>query len=117
MLHSGHAADRPPLNQRAYRAEVTRLLAFVGLATVSLGDVQTFSDSLAGQATSSRTRRLAAVKSLLAFAAHRLPTDRFLTEPDVHRMLALEQETSGEIGRDNEFHNRGPSCRQISVSR
>lgn len=90
MLHSGHAADRPPLNQRAYRAEVTRLLAFVGLATVSLGDVQTFSDSLAGQATSSRTRRLAAVKSLLAFATHRLPTDRILTEPDVHRMLALE---------------------------
>ncbi len=60
---------RSPHTQRAYRADVDRFLAFVTapLATVTLGDVQAFSDSLAGLAPSSRTRTLAAVKSLLAF--------------------------------------------------
>src|SRR5216683_6064564 len=60
---------RPPHTQRAYRADVDRFLAFVAvpLATVTLGDVQAFSDSLNGLAPSSRTRTLAAVKSLLAF--------------------------------------------------
>jgi integrase/recombinase XerD len=101
---------RPPHTKRAYRADVDRFLAFVTtpLATVTLGDVQAFSDSLAGLAPSSRTRTMAAVKSLLAFAQRTgyLPlnvgaavklqqgkdklAERILTEADVHRMLALE---------------------------
>jgi integrase/recombinase XerD len=101
---------RSPHTQRAYRADVARFLAFVAspLATVTLGDVQAFSDSLAGLAPSSRTRTLAAVKSLLAFAQRTgyLPlnvgaavklqqskdklAERILSEADVHAMLALE---------------------------
>ncbi len=39
---------RPAHTQRAYRADVGRWLAFVGapLASVTLGDVQAFSDSV-----------------------------------------------------------------------
>jgi len=101
---------RPPHTQRAYRADVARFLTFVAtpLATVTLGDAQAFSDSLAGLAPSSRTRTLAAVKSLLAFgqrtgylplnvgAAVKLQqgkdklAERILSEADVHAMLALE---------------------------
>jgi integrase/recombinase XerD len=59
---------RPPHTQRAYRADSDRFLAFVArpLPMVTLGDVQTFADSLTGK-PSSRARTLAAVKSLLAF--------------------------------------------------
>lgn len=101
---------RPDHTQRAYRADVGRFLAFVAtpLNSVTLGDVQAFSDSLAGLAPSSRTRTLAAVKSLLAFgqrtgylplnvgAAVKLQqgkdtlAERILSEADVHAMLALE---------------------------
>jgi integrase/recombinase XerD len=101
---------RPAHTQRAYRADVDRFLTFVAttLATVTLGDVQAFADSLMGLAPSSRARTLAAIKSLLAFgqrtgylplnvgAAVKLPArkdtlaERILTEPDVRRMLALE---------------------------
>lgn len=49
---------RPVHTQRAYRADVDRFLTFVGvqLATVTLGDVQALSDSLANLAPSSRSR-------------------------------------------------------------
>src|ERR1700682_3958489 len=100
---------RSPHTQRAYRADVDRFLAFVAvpLNAVALGDVQAFSDSLAGLAPSSGTRTLAAVKSLLAFgqrtgylalnvgAAVKLPArkdtlaERILNEPDVIRMLYI----------------------------
>src|SRR4051794_427730 len=55
--------------QRAYRADVDRFLAFMAtpLATVTLGDVQAFADSLEGLAPSSRARTIAAIKSLLSF--------------------------------------------------
>jgi hypothetical protein len=44
---------RPAHTQRAYRADVTRFLAFVAtpLATVTLGHVQAFADSLTGLGT------------------------------------------------------------------
>jgi site-specific recombinase XerD len=84
------------------------------LPTVTLGDVQTFSDSLSGK-PSSRARTLAAVKSLLAFgqrtgylplnvgAAVKLPmskntlAERILTEPDVIRILALEPNRRNQV--------------------
>jgi integrase/recombinase XerD len=94
----------------AYRLEIRRLLAFTGkpIAQVTLSDVQGFADSLAHLAPASRSRALAAVKSLFAFGhrlgllpvdvAHalRLParrdtlSERILSESDVHRMMVLE---------------------------
>jgi len=57
---------------RAYRREALAFFAFVGapLPAVTLGDVQAYADSLAasGLAPASRSRALAAVKSLLSFA-------------------------------------------------
>jgi integrase/recombinase XerD len=100
---------------RAYRGDVGRFLADVGgkpLRMVTLADLQRFADSLAG-AESSRGRALAAVKSLLSFAAKlgavpfnvgaalRKPktrdtlADRILDEQQVSRMLALSD------GRDH----------------
>jgi site-specific recombinase XerD len=100
---------------RAYRADVERLLAFVGgkpLRIVTLADLQRFTDSLAG-AESSRSRVLASIKSLLSFAAKlgavpfnvgaalRKPktrdtlADRILDEQQVYKMLALSD------GRDH----------------
>jgi integrase/recombinase XerD len=103
--------------QRAYRAGVNRFRAFVAtpLATVTLGDVQAFSDSLAGLAPSSRTRTLAAVKSLLAFAqrtgylalnvgaavklqqSKNTLAERILSEADVHAMLAPEPRRRNQV--------------------
>jgi integrase/recombinase XerD len=103
--------------QRAYRADVDRFLHFVArpLTTVTLGDVQAFADSLEGLAPSSRARTLAAIKSLLSFgqrtgylplnvgAAVKLPArkdtlaERILTEPDVHRLLALEPSRRNQV--------------------
>lgn len=102
--------NRSEHTTRAYQADVDRFRAFIDrpLPAVTLGDLQDFSDSLAGLKPASRVRTLAAVKSLLAFG-HRLgylPFDvgralklpgrreglaaRILEETDVHRMLALE---------------------------
>lgn len=96
--------------QRAYLADATELLGFVQkpLSRITLGDIQAFGDSLDGLATASQHRKLAAVKSLLAFAHRlgylpfdvgkpvRLPAvretlaERILSEAEVQRMLALE---------------------------
>lgn len=101
---------RSPHTQRAYRADVADFRRCVGksFGAVTLGDLQTWDDSLAHLAPSSRHRRLTAVKSLLAFGhrlgylpfdvgrALRLPSrpnrlaERILEEPAVQRMLALE---------------------------
>jgi site-specific recombinase XerD len=80
------------------------------LAAITLADLQSFADSMAGKASASRNRVLSAVKSLLAFGhrlgyltfdvggALRLPpvrnrlAERILTEAAVHRMLSLEQD-------------------------
>jgi integrase/recombinase XerD len=100
---------------RAYRRSTDNFRTFVGgkpLRTVTLGDLQDFADSLTG-AASSRGQSVAAVKSLLSFAAKlgavpfnvgaalRKPkgrdglADRILGESDVARMLALSS------GRDH----------------
>ena len=101
---------RAPATQRAYAADVHAFLAGAGrpLRAVTVGDVQGFEDALAALAPASRARKLAAVKSLLAFAQRvgyvtfnvgapvRLPpvkttlAERILSEADVHRLLALE---------------------------
>ena len=103
--------------QRAYRADVDRFLAFVArpLPTITLSDLQTFADSLAGLAPSSRARTLAAIKSLLSFgqrtgylplnvgAAVKLPArkdtlaERILTEPEIVRLLALEPNRRNQV--------------------
>jgi len=101
---------RSPHTARAYSADVTAFSVFVGkpLHGVTLGDVQAYSDALAGLAPATRGRRLAAVKSLFSFALKigYLPfnvaapvqappiknvlAERILPESDVHRMLTLE---------------------------
>lgn len=104
---------RPEHTQRAYRADADRFLTFVakGLRQVTLSDVQNYLDALAaaGLSPASQGRRIAAVKSLLAFA-HRLgyvPFDvgapvkspkvkdtlaeRILAEDDVMHLLKLEK--------------------------
>jgi integrase/recombinase XerD len=99
---------------RAYRRDVERLRAFVGkpLRSITLGDLQAFTDTLTGEG-SSRGRVIASVKSLLSFgaklgalpynvgAALRKPAardtlaDRILTEDETAKMLALTE------GRDH----------------
>jgi integrase/recombinase XerD len=101
---------RPEATRRAYGADADRFRAFVGkpLASVTLGDVQGYADSLAGLAPATQARQLSAVKSLLAFghrigvlsvnvgAAVRVPklrdrlAERILPEADVQRVIALE---------------------------
>lgn len=101
---------RSPHTQRAYAADVARLRAHTGkpLAAVTLADLQSFADAVAGLAPASRYRALSAVKSLVAFGHRlgylpfdvggtlRLPTvrgrlaERILPEAGVHRMLSLE---------------------------
>ena len=91
-------------------------MAFVArpLATVTLGNVQAFADSLTGK-PSWRARTLAAVKSLLAFgqrtgylplnvgAGVKLPArkdtlaERILSEPDIVCMLALEPNRRNQV--------------------
>jgi integrase/recombinase XerD len=100
---------RPTNTQRAYQREVERFQAFVQkpLQTVTLSDVQDFSDSIVAMRPSSVARALASIKSLMSFAHEigylqynvglpvRLPTvrnrraERILTEEQVMRMLAL----------------------------
>lgn len=100
---------RPTNTQRAYQREVERFQAFVQkpLQTVTLSDVQEFSDSIVAMRPSSVARALASIKSLMSFAHEigylqynvglpvRLPTvrnrraERILTEEQVIRMLAL----------------------------
>jgi integrase/recombinase XerD len=60
--------------QRAYRRDLERLLTFTDkpLVETTLADLQAFADSLTDLAESSRTRTLAAVKSLFAFASKHL---------------------------------------------
>ncbi len=101
---------RPATTTRAYTADVDRFRAFVGkpLQSVTLGDVQAFSDSLDGLSDTSRARKLSAVKSLLSFGHRigylpfdvgrpvRLPrlkdtiAERILPEDTVLAMLTLE---------------------------
>ncbi len=103
--------------KKAYARDVGKFTAFVGkpLGAVTLGDVQMFSDSLGAGAQATKARAVAAVKSLFAFAHRigylrfdvtapiRLPkiknalSERILTEGDVHRVIALEENARNRI--------------------
>jgi site-specific recombinase XerD len=96
--------------QRAYRVDVNRFQRGAGkpLPTVTLRDLQHFSDSLTNLSPASRYRVLSSVKSLLSFGHRigylpfdvgrplRLPAlrsrlaERILAEAEVHRILSLE---------------------------
>jgi integrase/recombinase XerD len=98
--------------QRAYRSDVESFRSRAGkpLGHVTLVDLQEFADSLMDAAPASRSRKLSAIKSLLAFGhrtgylpfdvgrALRLPAirnrlaERILPEADLHRILSLESD-------------------------
>src|SRR3954470_14461551 len=61
---------RSPHTQAAYTRDVARFTQFCprSLATITLGDIQAFADSLHELAPASRKRVLSAVKSLYTFA-------------------------------------------------
>jgi integrase/recombinase XerD len=104
---------RPTTTQRVYRSDVDCFLATAGkaLQAVTLGDLQSFADSLEARSLmpATRHRMLAAVKSLFSFAHRlgyvaldvarplRLPplkdvlAERILSEAEVQRMLVLER--------------------------
>lgn len=100
-----------PHTQRAYAADVERLLATVGkpLQAITLRDLQAFADSLDDLQPNSRKRMLSSVKSLFTFghkvgylrfnvaAALRIPSpkntlaERILSESEIHAMLTLTE--------------------------
>lgn len=104
---------------RGYRAEIGRLLGFMGktLGETTLADLQGYANSLdaAGLEPATRRRMLAAVKSAFAFGHElgylpfdtakplRLPplrdtlADRILEESQVQRMLALERQPRNSV--------------------
>jgi len=102
--------DKSAETQSAYADDLARFQQFAGgkpLANVTLGDLQSYADSLSSLSANSKRRHLASVKSLLAFgqrigylpfnvgAAHKLPAakdtlaERILSESQVHAMIAL----------------------------
>lgn len=101
--------DKKPHSQRAYAADVQRLLAFVQkpLAEITLSDLQAFADSLSALSANSQKRVISSVKSLFTFAhklgythfnvgaalkapaAKQTLAERILTEAEVHAMIAL----------------------------
>jgi len=96
---------RSPHTIRAYRHDIRRFLAFTALplAAIRLSDLQAFADSLVALAQVSRGRRLAAVKSLLAFA-HKIGYLAWnvgvaLELPPVEDKLAQRIMTEGEVLR------------------
>lgn len=106
---------RPVTTARCYRTDAEAFLRAVEkpLREVALSDLQAWAATLTG-APSSRSRRIAAVRSLLAFA-HRLkflPVDpgrdlrvpksspgapRILTEADVQRMIGAEPDQRARV--------------------
>jgi site-specific recombinase XerD len=101
---------RSPHTQRAYRTDIRRFRERAGkpLPAITLADLQDFAGAIAHLAPASRYRILSSVKSLFAFAHRtgylkydigrplRLPpirsrlAEKILSEPDLHRILALE---------------------------
>jgi integrase/recombinase XerD len=102
--------ERSPHTQRAYLADIRRFRAYAvkALASITLADLQAYSEMVSNLAPASRYRALSSVKSLLAFGHRigylpfdvgrvlRLPAvrnrlaERILPEADIHRMLSLE---------------------------
>lgn len=103
--------------QVAYRTDIQAFLSFVHkpIRGITLGDLQAFQDAISGAATSTQSRKLSAVKSLLSFghktgylefnpgAAVKAPAvkntlaERILDENDVQRMLALESNPRNRV--------------------
>lgn len=103
----GHRSDH---TRRAYQTDLGSFFAVVRkpLRQVTLGDVQTYAESITHLAPASRARKLAALKSLFTFghrigflpfdvgAPIRLPAvknvlaERILEQNDVVRLIALE---------------------------
>ena len=101
---------RPATTERAYRTDVAKMLAYMGksLPSITLGDLQTFVDSLEMKPTSVR-RTVNSVKSLFAFgyklgylkfdvgralrvqATRDELAQRILSEEEVQRILASER--------------------------
>jgi len=109
---------KSPHTQRAYKADVQRLLDFVDnkpLAGITLNDLQSFADSLNHLSANSAKRKINAVKSLLTFgqklgylqfnvgAAMNAPkskntlAERILTEAEVHSMIALTKKNRDKV--------------------
>lgn len=109
---------KSPHTQRAYKADVQRLLDYVDnkpLASITLDDLQSFADSLNHLSTNSAKRKINAVKSLLTFgqklgylqfnvgAAMNAPkakntlAERILTEAEVHSMIALTKKNRDKV--------------------
>lgn len=109
---------KSPHTQRAYKADVQRLLDHVDnkpLPSITLTDLQSFADSLSHLSTNSAKRKINAVKSLLTFgqklgylqfnvgAAMNAPkakntlAERILTEAEVHSMIALTKKNRDKV--------------------
>lgn len=108
---------RPATTQRTYQDAVTRLVAFTAkpLTSITLGDLQTFVDSLEGLAINSKKRIIASVKSLFTFgqkigylrfnvaAALKQPksrndlAQRILTEAEVITMIHLTKKQRDQV--------------------
>lgn len=108
---------RPATTQRAYAYEVQGALAHVDkpLRTITLGDLQSYFDTLADLAPASQGRAINAVKSLFSFAlkigylqfnpcaAVLSPkkkdtlAERILPETDIHRLIALEPDNRNRV--------------------
>lgn len=102
---------RNELTRQAYERDAEAFFAYAQkpVRAVTIGDLQAWLDQLAG-APASRARRLAAVKSLLSFAARigyvpfnvgaavrapavtRVLAERILSEEEVIRLIALERD-------------------------
>lgn len=104
------ARSASPATRRKYRAEATRMRAFMGqpLSRIGIGDLQAYLAGLEGKAPATRANATATLKSLFSFAqeigylrfnigrAVKAPpvknvlAERILSEPDAQRMVVLE---------------------------
>jgi site-specific recombinase XerD len=103
--------DKARHTQKAYANDIKKFLDFIGksLNAITIGDIQSFMDSLADYSPASKARMAASIKSLFSFAKRigYLPFDvaspikvlkvkntlneRILCEEDIQRMIILEE--------------------------
>lgn len=107
---------RPATTERAYRSDAAAFLAYAGkpLSEIDAADLMAWDTSLAASAPASRSRRLAAVRSLLAYglrlgcltvdpgrqvriAKNASAAIRVLTEADVQRMFGAETDPRSKV--------------------
>ena len=91
------ARHESPNTRRAYERHASRFLRFAGkpIGSVHVGDVQAFTQSLAGQAQASRAAAVSAVKSMFSFAQELgyVPVNfgKAVKAPSVKNTLAVVQ--------------------------